>query len=135
MSELIASLSRAQAASFAEKWLPAWTGNEPERLISFYAPEAFYRDPAVPDGIRGREAILDYFRVLLARFPDWEWRQADATPMERGFLNHWWAGVPVGSRILEIRGVCTVVLAGDLIKRNEVFFDRTELLAALAKAS
>jgi hypothetical protein len=28
-------------------------------------------------------------------------------------------------------GVCTVVFDGDLIGRNEVFFDRTELLAAL----
>jgi hypothetical protein len=131
MAEVSRSLSRAQAAEFAERWLPAWTGNEPERLISFYAPDAFYSDPAVPDGLRGREAILGYFRVLLGRFPDWQWRQTDATPMEGGFLNHWAASVPVGSRSVEIRGVCTVVLDGDLIARNEVFFDRTELLAAL----
>jgi SnoaL-like domain len=125
------SLSRAQAAEFAERWLPAWTGNNPERLISFYDPEAFYSDPAVPEGVRGREAILAYFRALLARFPDWEWRQTEATPMEGGFLNHWLASVPVGSHSVEMRGVCTVVFAGDLIARNEVFFDRTELLAAL----
>lgn len=135
MAELTRPLSQAQAASFAERWLPAWSGNEPERLISFYAPEAFYSDPAVPDGIRGREAILNYFRALLARFPDWVWRQTDATPMEGGFLNHWWAQVPMESRTVEIRGVCTVVFAGDLIARNEVFFDRTELLAALAEPS
>ena len=125
------SLSRAQAAEFAERWLPAWTGNDPERLISFYDPEAFYCDPAVPEGVRGREAILAYFRALLARFPDWVWRQTEATPMEGGFLNHWLASVPLGSHSVEIRGVCTVVFAGDLIARNEVFFDRTELLAAL----
>ena len=135
MTELPGALSRAQAAAFAEKWLPAWTGNEPERLVSFYAPRAFYRDPAVPDGIRGREAILDYFRVLLARFPDWVWGQAEATPMQGGFLNHWWARVPVQSRTLELHGVCTVVFEGGLIVRNEVFFDRTELLAVLAQAS
>ncbi len=51
--------------------------------------------------------------------------------MEGGFLNHWLASVPLGSHSVEIRGVCTVVFAGDLIARNEVFFDRTELLAAL----
>ena len=133
MIELPGSLSRAQAAAFAEKWLPAWTGNQPEHLISFYAPRAFYRDPAVPDGIYGREPIFDYFRPLLARFPDWVWGQADATPMEGGFLNHWWAHVPVEGCTLELRGVCTVVLEGGLIGRNEVFFDRTELLAALAQ--
>jgi hypothetical protein len=129
------SLSRTQAAQFAERWLPAWTGNEPERLISFYAPDAFYSDPAVPDGLRGREAILAYFRALLARFPDWVWRQTEATPMEGGFLNHWAASVPLRSQTLEMRGVCTVVFDGDLIGRNEVFFDRTELLTALQAES
>ena len=118
------------ARAFAERWLPAWTGNRPELLASFYTEDAFYADPAVPDGLTGREALLAYLRRLLARYPDWVWRQRRAVPLEDGFLNHWEADVPTAAGTLTIRGVCSVQLRGELIYRNEVFFDRSELLAA-----
>lgn len=57
--------------------------------------------------------------------------------MEGGFLNHWEATIPIpGCRVtLECLGVCTVQLRDDgLIGANEVFFDRSELLAALRRA-
>lgn len=126
-------LTPAEAKEFAASWLPAWTGNDPERLAAFYTEDAFYSDPAVPDGIRGREALLAYFRALLARFPDWKWTQTGATPMEGGFLNHWHASVPVGAAVIECDGVCTVRLRNGLIEHNEVFFDRSELLTAIAE--
>ena len=126
-------LSSAEAKEFAETWLPAWTGNDPERLAAFYTDDAFYSDPAVPDGVRGKDALTGYFRALLARFPDWVWTQRAATPMEGGFVNHWHATVPVGSAIIECDGVCLVHLRDGLIERNEVFFDRSELLAAIAE--
>jgi ketosteroid isomerase-like protein len=50
-------LTEAEAREFAARWLPAWTGNDPERLASFYTEDAFYSDPAVPDGIPGRGAL------------------------------------------------------------------------------
>jgi len=31
-----------EARRFAAAWLPAWTVNEPERLLEFYAGDAFY---------------------------------------------------------------------------------------------
>jgi hypothetical protein len=130
--ELEGALTRDEARAFAERWLPAWTGNDPERLASFYAEDAFYRDPAVPDGLAGREALLAYFRRLLGRYPDWQWYQVDATPMEGGFLNHWEATIPVGETVVRCVGVCTVELRDGLINCNEVFFDRSELLAAEA---
>ena len=126
-------LSPNQAREFAERWLPAWSGNDPERLAAFYTDDAFYSDPAVSGGLRGKEALLDYFRALLARFPDWEWTQTGAAPMEGGFLNHWHATVPIGATTIECDGVCTVQLRDGLIKRNQVYFDRSELLAAIAE--
>jgi len=45
-------MTREEAMRFADKWLPAWTGNDPERLASFYAEDAFYLDPGVPNGLR-----------------------------------------------------------------------------------
>ncbi len=127
-------LSEAEAVEFAGRWLPAWTGNDPERLASFYTEDAFYSDPAIPEGVRGREALLEYFRVLLAHNPGWVWTNTGATPMEGGFLNHWHATVPVGESVVECDGVCTVRLRDGLIERNQVFFDRAELLAAITAA-
>jgi ketosteroid isomerase-like protein len=61
------------ARRFAERWLPAWTGGDADRLIAFYAPDAFYRHPHVTDGLTGTAAIKQYFPRLLARNADWVW--------------------------------------------------------------
>lgn len=125
-------LDAAAARAFAEKWLPAWSGNRPELLASFYAEDAFYADPAVPAGVRGRAALLAYFRRLLARNPRWVWTHRGSLPLAGGFLNLWHAAIPAGDRLVEVDGVCTVELRDGQICRNEVFFDRSELLRRIA---
>ena len=121
-------LSEAEAKQFTDRWLPAWTGNDPERLLAFYAPDATYSDPAVPGGVHGHSQILSYFRRLLAKYPDWVWTNTQVRPMSGGFLNYWHAVIPDGGRTIEADGVCTVIIDGGVIARNEVFFDRTPLL-------
>ena len=126
-------LDSAAARAFAERWLPAWTGNRPGILISFYTDDAFYTDPAVPSGVRGRDAVLAHFRALLARNPTWVWTHRRGVPLLDGFLNHWHASVPVKDETIEIDGVCSVQLRDGKIYANEVFFDRSPLLAAIAR--
>jgi len=127
-------MTAAEAREFASRWLPAWTGNDPERLAGFYADDAFYLDPAIPAGVKGKAALLAYFRKLLARNPEWVWTQLEGIPLEGGFLNKWRAEIPVGGKALECVGVCLVQLDGQgLIRRNEVYFDRSGLLAEMAK--
>jgi hypothetical protein len=127
-------LSAAQAAQFAQRWLPAWTGNDPERLASFYSDDTLYVDPGIPNGARGKAELLAYFRKLLANNPHWVWSQLEAIPLQDGFLNKWLAKIPVGAKTLEIVGVCLVQLdAAGKICRNEVYFDRTALLAEIAR--
>jgi ketosteroid isomerase-like protein len=127
----LSALDAEQAREFAERWLPAWTGNDPERLVSFYADDAYYADPAVPLGVRGRPRLLEYFRKLLARNPSWIWTHRGSIALADGFLNEWHASIPAGSSVVEVDGVCTVQLRAGLIYRNEVYFDRSPLLAAL----
>jgi hypothetical protein len=125
----------AEAQRFAENWLPAWSGNRPEFLASFYSDDAFYLDPGVPAGIGGKAELLKHFKKLLAYNPNWVWSQIEAIPMENGFLNKWRALIPVGARQLDIVGVCLVQLNGEgKICRNEVFFDRSEYLTEIARS-
>jgi hypothetical protein len=126
--------SAIEARRFAERWLPAWTGNNPELLADFYSEDVFYLDPGIPSGVSGKQSLLAYFKKLLAYNPAWVWSQIEAIPMEDGFLNKWHAQIPVGPTTLEIVGVCSVQLdsAGN-IRRNEVYFDRSRLLAEIAK--
>jgi hypothetical protein len=126
----VRALGPEEAQQFAEKWLPAWSGNRPELLASFYSDDVFYCDPATAQGIRGRPALLAYFRKLLARYPDWVWTHRGSIPLEDGFLNLWHASIPAGERKLELDGVCTVQMRDGLIYSNQVYFDRSELLRA-----
>jgi hypothetical protein len=119
------------ARDFAARWLPAWTGNDPEWLASFYTEDTFYCDPAIPDGVHGREALQAYFEKLLGRNPDWVWEHEGSIPLADGFVNRWVARIPAGETEVVCRGVCTVQMRDGLIARNEVFFDRSALLAAL----
>ncbi len=122
-----------EARAFSERWLSAWTGNDPERLASSYSDAAFHSDPAIPNGVHGREKLFAYFRKLLSRNPSWSWTQRGSKPLENGFLNEWHASIPAGSTIVEVDGVCSVQLRAGLIDRNEVCFDRSALMAALQR--
>ena len=125
-------MTEQEAKAFTSQWLPAWTGNQPQKLIQFYTEDAFYLDPAVPGGIRGRAALLAYFEKLLAKNPNWVWTNiAVMFSTESGFLNKWRATIPVGGQVIECVGVCTVELRRGRISRNEVYFDRSRLLSAM----
>ena len=127
-------LTAIEAKKFAEKLLPAWSGNNPELLASFYSEDAFYLDPGIPCGVKGKSELLKYFRKLLANNPNWIWTQIEGIPMEDGFVNKWLAKIPVGPVTLDIIGVCLVQLdSASKIRRNEVYFDRTGLLAEIAR--
>ncbi len=127
-------MSKEQAKEFASKWLPAWTGNYPEKLLSFYSDDAFYLDPAIPNGVKGKEELRSYFNKLLSNNPNWVWTQIEGIPMEDGFLNKWHALMPVGPKNVECIGVCFVQFNSDgKIRRNEVYFDTKELISEIKK--
>ena len=126
-------MNQAEALRFCGEWLPAWTGNRPEALMAYYAGDAFYLDPAKPEGLRGHGQMLPYFRKLLAANPDWRWRALEAMPTERGFTLKWEALVPLQGENLTIRGLDVVEIADGKITRNEVYFDRAEWIARLKK--
>lgn len=64
------SYTSTEARPFADEWLPAWTGNRPEFLASFCSNEAFYLDPGVPAGIRGKTELLVHCKETIGVQPE-----------------------------------------------------------------
>jgi len=120
-----------QALTFCTTWLGSWTGNRPEELSLFYSEDAFYRDPANPQGLRGRTEILAYLRTLLKHNPEWVWEAEEVFMIDGGFVLRWRAGIPVGREIVRENGLDIVLVRDGLITRNEVFFDRSTLLTRM----
>jgi hypothetical protein len=127
-------MNHAEARRLCDRWGPLWTGNRPEALAACYADDVFYRDPATPEGLHGRPALLVYLRKLLARNPDWVWTMEEIYPTDGGFCVRWLAHIPVGAERVVEKGMDLVCVENGLITRNEVYFDRTALLAALRAA-
>lgn len=65
-----------QTIPLAERWLAAWNAHDLERIIALYAADARHTSARVlalggsDDTLSGREAIADYFRRGLERYPD-----------------------------------------------------------------
>jgi hypothetical protein len=92
-------------------------------------------DAGIPNGANAKAELTAYFRKLLAQNPEWVWSQIEAIPMEGGFLNKWLAKIPVGEKMLECIGVCFLQFdERGKIRRNEVYFDRTELVSEIYRS-
>ena len=113
---------------FADRWLASWTGNRPDVLIDFYSQNAFYLDPAKPNGLSGRENILNYFKKLLQKNPNWKWTREEIFLTEKGFTLKWKAEIPILNENLILFGLDIVEMTDDKISRNEVYFDRYDFL-------
>jgi hypothetical protein len=119
------------AIDFCNKWLPSWSGNNPEALLEFYASDAFYLDPTVKNGLRGHGQMKIYFSKLLKNNPHWQWNHEEVFPTEKGFNLKWRAVIPVGDATMIEYGMDIVEMQNNKISRNEVFFDTHALLNAI----
>lgn len=118
--------------TFCTEWLNTWTGNQPEKLLTYYTKNAFYSDPANVNGLKGHEQLLPYFNKLLKYNPDWKWTAEEIMPTEKGFTLKWKAVIPVKDKNVTIYGLDIVEVLNGQITRNEVYFDRTEWMKMMS---
>jgi ketosteroid isomerase-like protein len=115
--------------------LEAWNSHDVGRLVACYTPDLVYRDPNTRGEVRGADAFRSYLTRLFASWRmHWTARQLFPLAGTDGVAALWQATLrPVGSdRTLEVEGLDLVVLDGDLVQRNEVYFDRAALMPLLA---
>ena len=122
-----------KAKEFCERWLPAWTGNKPDLLISFYSDDAFYSDPFISQGLKGKDKILEYLRKFISFYPDWKYEYVEIFPTENGFTLKWKVSLPINNETVVDYGVDIVEISNGKITRNEVYFDTVRLLKAIKK--
>jgi len=120
-----------KAKEFCDQWLPAWTGNKPDLLISFYSDDAFYSDPFIPQGLKGKEQILAYLRNFISFYPNWKYEHVEIFPTENGFTLKWKVSLPFENNTVVDYGLDIVEISNDKIIRNEVYFDTSRLLKAI----
>ena len=118
-------------SDFCTNWLNSWTGNQPQNLLTFYAEDAFYSDPAIRQGLTCHQQLLPYFTKLLKYNPNWKWKALEIIETTKGFTLKWEATIPIGDTHLTEQGLDIVELQNGKITRNEVYFDRSNWLKAL----
>jgi hypothetical protein len=126
-------MNEKELEAFCREWLGAWTGNDPDKLLSYYHTDAMYTDPAHRDGLKGHDEIRKYFVKLLDVYRDWRWEPIEVFPIRTGAIVKWECTIPVGPEVIHETGLDIVEIEGSKIMRNEVYFDRTRLLAAVEK--
>jgi ketosteroid isomerase-like protein len=119
----------------ARQVLDAWNTHDVERGVACYTPDLVYRDP----GTRGEVCGADAFRRYLTKlFASWKmhWSPREVFPLAgtSGSAVLWRATLtPRGDdTTIEVEGMDLVVLEGERLKRNEVYFDRVALAPLLA---
>jgi len=122
----------------ADHVLSTWNTQDIERVLDCYTDDLLYLDPNVNRPVVGREAMRVYLSKLFGRWTQ-HWEPEELFPLEgTDGVAIRWAGklAPAGeARSVDIAGIDLVLLEGDLIARNEVFFDRSPLAALMTPAT
>ncbi|MEW6089318.1 MAG: nuclear transport factor 2 family protein [Pseudomonadota bacterium] len=107
---------------FNARWLAKWSEKDVAGLLKFYSADTVYRDPQVPDGLKGEEALGAYLKQLFDSTPPIHYVPHETWKTANGFCGRWYATIsmPDGTKSL-MRGFDLVVLEGNRIKLNEVY--------------
>jgi hypothetical protein len=128
---------RARLDRIGERTLAAWNEQDVEAVVACYTDDCVYLDPNTRGPVVGRDALRAYLRTLFGRW-DMHWEALETFPLEGldATAFRWSATLAPAGRDDPVRidGVDLVFLEGELLRRNEVFYDRTPLVAFLAAA-
>ena len=117
----------------ADHTLQAWSRQDIDDVLACYTKDLTYLDPNTHGLVQGAEAMRRYLTKLYEQW-DMNWYLKEARLFEdgNGCAALWRATLrrKTGDREVEAHGMDLIIVEGELIKRNEVYFDRA-LLAPL----
>jgi ketosteroid isomerase-like protein len=122
----------------ADHVFQTWNTQDVEAVLACYTSDLAYLDPNTRGPVKGRDAMRAYLTKLYDQWTmTWEGREFFPLRGVDGVTVRWSGTLaPAGTRQrVDIAGLDLVVLDGDLVQRNEVYFDRTPLLSLSTAAS
>jgi hypothetical protein len=109
-------------AQLNRDWLLAWSDKDVPRLLRFYSADVQYRDPAVPAGIVGQDALRTYLTQLFASTPPMWYEPETVWAIDGGFCGRWFCTIDLGNgKRGRMRGFDLCRLENGLIAENEVY--------------
>lgn len=130
-------MDREKMLEMAEQFLDAWNTQDVELVAATYTDDVIYRDPNTRGVIKGTG---DFRRYLAKLFDAWEmtWSLREPFLLEGGdgCAVLWHAAIKRagGEKVVEFDGMDLVLVRGERISRNEVYFDRAALLPLMEEA-
>lgn len=125
-------MTRSEFERRAELTYDAWNRQDVEAVLERYTEDLVYRDPNTRGAVEGRDAMRRYLTSLFSRW-QMHWATRDFFLFEEadGVAVLWRATLrpKEGDREVEVDGMDLVLMEGEKIKRNEVYFDRAALAA------
>ena len=120
-----------EAERLSQRVLSAWNVQDVDEVLSCYTEDCVYLDPNTRGPVLGHEALRRYLGKLFERWK-MHWSLREFFPFADGsgggaFLWHAQLTPAAGGKTAEIDGMDLVVLRGELLARNEVYFDRVGL--------
>lgn len=118
----------------AKELLGAWNSQDVDQVVARYTADVAYVDPNTRGEVRGAEALRKYLSKLFSSWRmTWELKDAYLFEDQKGCAAMWHASLRRGDgeRAIEVDGMDLVIMEGDLVKRNEVYFDRAVIASLM----
>jgi ketosteroid isomerase-like protein len=120
-------MDAAEAARLAERILSAWNSQDVDRVLSCYTEDCLYQDPNTRGPVEGHDALRRYLSRLFQQWNmHWSLREFFLFADGDGGAFLWRARLTPasGGKTSEVDGMDLIMVRGDRLCRNEVYFDR-----------
>lgn len=108
----------------------AWNDHDVERVVACYSDDLVYIDPNTRGPVEGADAMRRYLTKLFDRWEmHWTIKQVFPLVDVDGSAALWRASLTARAtdKTAEVDGMDLVLIEGDKVKRNEVYYDRAVL--------
>jgi ketosteroid isomerase-like protein len=124
------AMTKSQLITIAEGLFDGWNRQDVEAVVARYTDDLVYVDPNTRGAVEGADAMRRYLGKLFGRWEmHWSLRELFPLADADGAAALWHASFkkPGGGQTVEADGMDLVLLDGNRVKRNEVYFDRAVL--------
>jgi ketosteroid isomerase-like protein len=120
-------MNRVEVLEFSEKLLSAWNSQDIDSVLTCYREDCIYRDPNTQGPVKGHNSLRKYLTKLFQQWKmHWSLREFFLFNHEKGgaFLWHAKFTPSTGGKTIEVDGMDLILVRGDRMCRNDVYFDR-----------